>query len=71
MQLAARRRQTADGRRQMTEDRGQGVSKEGGLERIFAILAITVGGHGQAEGMCAEMGHAAEKVHGLFRVSFF
>jgi len=44
---------------------------EGVLERIFAVFTITMGGHGQAEGMCPKMGDAAKKIHGFFRVSFF
>ena len=59
------------GRSQRTEGRRQkkGVFKIGVLERSFAVLAVAVGGHGEAEGMGPEMGHAAEKIYGLFRVS--
>lgn len=32
------------------------------------MLAVAVGGDGQAEGMGPEMGHAAEKINRLFRV---
>jgi len=48
----------------------RGCQGKGVLGRISAVFAIAVGWHGQAEGTCPEMGHAAEKIHGLFRVSF-
>ena len=58
--------QTADSRQLTT--RHYALSTR---HRSFAVFAIAMGGHGQAEGTCPEMGHAAEKIYGLFRVSLF
>ena len=38
------------------------------MHRSFAVFAIAMRGHGQAEGMGPEMGHAAEKIYWLFRI---
>jgi hypothetical protein len=42
---------------------------QGELGRISAVLAVAVGDYGQAEGMGPEMGHAAEKIYRIFRIS--
>ena len=64
------RGQRSEVRDQRSEVRGQktGVFEIVVLERGFAVFTVAVGGYGQAKGMCPEMGHAAEKIYGFFRI---